>query len=412
MKALGMRSWLALGVSLLSLLGWTALSATGIRHGNFLFHQAARRPFLDLYEHFTDGTVLLGHGDIYQLRPFLNNSNPPVVTLLYLPLRALGETLSADVMIFLSLVALSATSAACLFRLGVARWSRAILVSSLFIVPLALVGCEPLRAMLKAGQIRGLLLLLVVVDLLVVPARRRGFLTGLAGAIAITPLAFAALVAFSAGRRALWRSLASFTAWTMLGLGVGWHAFFRYWLVLLPTGQQASRVLLPYPPGSDPYASRGQASLRALLARPPLNHLPAPWLIWGLLVLLLAGLSWWVVTRLSRAGLVVSATALFASSLLIIEPATWNHYWMWGLLAIPAAAECWPRTRGLALAGLLVPLVSLPPLTHVMNYVGKALVWPGAATGIYPVASVLWLLTAALVLRRWSGDESTPTWWG
>jgi hypothetical protein len=85
---------------------------------------------------------------------------------------------------------------------------------------------------------------------------------------------------------------------------------------------------------------------------------------------------------------------------------------MWGLLAIPAAAECWPRTRGLALAGLLVPLVSLPPLTHVMNYVGKALVWPGAATGIYPVAGVLWLLTAALVLRRWSGDESTPTWWG
>jgi alpha-1,2-mannosyltransferase len=92
-------------------------------------------------------------------------------------------------------------------RRGGSRSGWPLVARSLAWASLAVVVVEPVRTNLDYGQINTLLLALVVVDLLVVPKARSGWLIGLAAAVKVTPLIFVALPLLEREWKAVARSL-------------------------------------------------------------------------------------------------------------------------------------------------------------------------------------------------------------
>jgi alpha-1,2-mannosyltransferase len=90
-------------------------------------------------------------------------------------------------------------------------WCEAIAWSCASVIVL-----EPARSGVDYGQIEYILMFIVVADLLIVPARYRGVLTGFAAAVKLTPLVFVMAFAVSRDVKSVLRAVASFLAWTAL----------------------------------------------------------------------------------------------------------------------------------------------------------------------------------------------------
>ena len=154
-----------------------------------------RRDGLDL-QVYRDGIASLRGGHDPYVGSFtihhLDFTYPPFALLVLFPLTWAPFAVTQVVLWALSLLALALAVYVVGRRSGL-EGGAALAAQSLGWASLTVMLVEPVRSTLDYGQINTLLLALVVVDLLVVPRRHRGWLIGVAAAIKLTPLIFLAI---------------------------------------------------------------------------------------------------------------------------------------------------------------------------------------------------------------------------
>ncbi len=188
---------------------------------------------------------------------------------------------------------------------------------------LAVILVEPVRTNMDYGQINTLLLGLVVVDLLVMPKRHRGWLVGLAAAIKVTPLIFVAMPLLERDWKAVARGLAAVAGTT----GLTWlfwpNTTKTYWAHDLFAAKRVGNI-----------ASAGNQSLSGLLHRWPF---PSDGQAGILLVLCGAAvlMGFYVAHRRLSHGDRAAAMLALALVGLLISPISWTHHWVWVVLIPP-----------------------------------------------------------------------------
>lgn len=178
----------------------------------------------------------------------------------------------------------------------------------------------PMRANIEFGQINVLLMALVLTDVLVGENRRwRGWLTGLAVAIKLTPAVF--LVYFLLRRD--WRSLAmtvvSFAVYTAIGFALRPADSLEYWTSAL---RDTGRI------GNAAYPSN--LSINGVVHRLGLDQATAS-IVWFVVSSLVGLAIMWVAWRLLREGHKAAAALAVGLIALFCSPVSWSHHWVWAL---------------------------------------------------------------------------------
>lgn len=293
------------------------------------------------------GDAVLDSGDPYRTPAgALEFTYPPFAAVAFVPLALVGGA-ATWVMSALSLVALVVVAWVSLQQQAGSDPRRGRLASFGWLVALVLVAwaLEPVQRTLIFGQVNLVLCALVMLDVFIVPPRFRGYLTGLAAGIKLTPAFF---VLYFAVRRD-WPAVARSAAAGALSVVIGWVVLpsesARYWLDDLTTmGKFGGYAEEPM-----------NQSLRATWVR-LLGGDPGPWyLVSAALVVVLVV---WVAVRLLRAQDPLAALVAVAAGSLLVSPISWTHHWVWVVPALVVMAR-----RGWRVATVVVALVMyLPPM--------------------------------------------------
>jgi alpha-1,2-mannosyltransferase len=253
---------------------------------------------------------------------------------------------------------------------------------------------EPARSGVDYGQIECVLMFIVVADLLLVPSRYRGVLTGFAAAVKLTPLVFVMAFVLSRDLKSVLRAVASFLAWTALSW-LFWPGLSRlYWF---------HDVRKPARDGSVAYS--GNQSWYAILHRPPFpaNGSALAWLLLSILTLTVTAFVAWRCLSVSQKAFAMISIALAG---LLVSPISWTHHWIWVLLIPPMLvghrSPDVPRSVRVMFWGLIALTIAAPYwwFSH------------GIPADIF--AAVLPLWTAAILvvwgtigLRTWRGKPES-----
>lgn len=321
---------------------------------------------------------------------------PPISAIAMSPLAVISSTLAGVLMTAVSLALLVGVLAlffrATKLATGPGAWRLA-----MALLPLAVL-LEPVRTTLAYGQINIVLMALVAVDCLLpstwftIGGRTvgwpRGALTGVAGALKLTPMVF--LLYFLA--RKDWKGclsvLGGFVAITLVGFALAPHDSWEYWTT---TVFQTGRI--------GPGVFSGNQSLTGVLDRAHLSGSAetAAWLGVSAVVAVLAFLA---VRRSARAGRTVTAVAITACAQLLVSPVSWSHHWVWCapvlLCALVRGRRLWRQGGGARYFWITVAVgavyLSEPqvwfPHTENREYgwalweqiIGSAYVWVGVVT--------------------------------
>lgn len=302
---------------------------------------------VDLDVFLRGGDTVLHRGDPYRTPAgALEFTYPPFAAVAFVPLALLGGA-AAWVMSALSLVALVVVAWLSLQQRGGSDLPRGRWASFGWLVALVLVAwaLEPVQRTFIFGQVNLVLCALVMLDAFVVPPRFRGYLTGLAAGIKLTPAFF---VLYFAVRRD-WPAVARSAAAGALSVVIGWAVLpsesARYWLDDLTTmGKFGGYAEEPM-----------NQSLRATWVR-LLGGDPGPWYLLSAAVVV--ALVVWVAVRLVRAQDPLAALAAVAAGSLLVSPISWTHHWVWVVPALVVMAR-----RGWRVVALgVVLLMYLPPM--------------------------------------------------
>ncbi len=266
---------------------------------------------------------------------------PPFAALLFSPLTLLPAALLRVLFVLSSTAALGRIlwlSVVALEReVRPSAWTRRSPVTTSVILLLALVVVEPILVNQRLGQINLFLGWLVVEDLVGVGARSRwrGALTGLAAAIKLTPAVFGLYLLL----RRDWAGVARATATGLAATGFG--------AVALPhsTWDFITRAVLdPSRVGGVAYSSN--QSLNGAIWR--LLGEGGSRALWLALVVAVVAAATWVMLRLLRLDMPMSALLVNALVGLLVSPVSWSHHWYWLLPAafmVLVCTEALPRRR-------------------------------------------------------------------
>jgi alpha-1,2-mannosyltransferase len=247
---------------------------------------------------------------------------PPFSALLFSPMAFLRPRMIAEIETGLDILALIAVMWIAFRSLGVRAGPRRI--SLTLLATAAALFLEPVQRTIYLGQIDLLLMALVVWDLCQ-PDKRwlKGVGVGLAAGIKLTPLIFIPYLLVT--RRYRQAAVAGFVF--ALTVAIGFWVLpddsGRYWFhALFLNGSRAGNVFW-----------NGNQSLAGLISRLTGSTAVQPaWLAGaaGALVLSLA-----CAAVLDRTGHRLLGLATVALAALLISPISWDHHWVWIVLAIP-----------------------------------------------------------------------------
>ncbi|WP_439376758.1 glycosyltransferase 87 family protein [Amycolatopsis lexingtonensis] len=307
------------------------------------------------------GALTLLHGDPLYTRDVLTAlpdwvrlpfTYTPAAAPLFLPLALVPSGLVWGVIAVLSVVGLmvvvtvvsSSTGHASL--LGRSRWA----LPAGTAIALAL---EPVWKTLFLGQINLILMAFVVLDVLVLSARRSrwaGVLIGVAAAIKLTPLIFVPHLFFTGRWKDGLRALGTFVALEAVMFAVIPVDAARFWR---DSATDPSRV------GSVHWIFN--QSLNGLVNR---ASALAPWSLAVAVgvAAVLAVPAVWLVVRLHRRGEDAAALLVTAFYGLLLSPVSWSHHWVWcvPLLTLLVVKARWWAAAAVA-ALFLSQIVMLVP---------------------------------------------------
>lgn len=196
-------------------------------------------------------------------------------------------------------------------------------------------GClvsEPFFENMRFGQINVFLMLMILVDVLAVSASRwSGVLTGLAAAIKVMPGYFIVLMLTTRRWADAVRASAALAVTIVIGALFGWRQEWEFWTHDL---LNAGDIM-----GSGYFANVG---LKATLERWLPEGIAVPlWLIAAAAVLLY---SLYLATRWWPADPLVAVSVL-ALGLVLAEPLSWDHHWVWFAPVSVSLFALWRRAR-------------------------------------------------------------------
>jgi alpha-1,2-mannosyltransferase len=211
-------------------------------------------------------------------------------------------------------------------------------------VGLAGLAFEPFVRNMLLGQINLVLLALIVVDCLVVPARYRGMLIGLATGIKILPGAFILFLILRREWCAVARAIAAFAVTVAVGGVLALHDTWVFW-----SGgfMNLSRF------GPAAIIGGDNQSLSAAFMR--LSHDVSPPSI-PLLLMSLGVMTLGVVAakRQIDSGNDVNALVCLGFASMLASPVSWTHHWVWAVLALMVLVQARRRVAAFVLGAVFV----------------------------------------------------------
>jgi Glycosyltransferase family 87 len=185
------------------------------------------------------------------------------------------------------------------------------------------------------GQINLVLLALVVADALVIPARYRGMLIGLAAAIKILPGAFILLLVLKREWGAVGRAVAAFAVTVAVGAVFAPNDSWLFW--------KGGFINLSHL-GPENMVGGDNQSLSAALMRFSRDISPPT-----ILVLLMSAnvmaLGLVAAKRQIETGNDVNGLVCIAFASLLASPISWTHHWVWAVPEVGLGGRPSPRGR-------------------------------------------------------------------
>jgi len=361
----------------------------------------ARLSWLGSSEHLDFSVYRRGAADVAAgLSPYLDGGGlpftyPPFAALAFRPLTWVDAAVGQALFLGANLTAYAVLVLVYAVRLGIARRE----------LPWWLLGglhLAPVARHLGLGQVNLLLVALVVIDLLVVPASRRGWLVGIAAALKIVPGIFVVLLLVRREWSAALRAGCAAALATACGWWVAPEASDRFFRTLLWDPVRVGGLSYP-----DNQSLVGVAA-RALAVNPPPAWVGLPLEVGAVAVGLLAAV------RCQRAHDEVGAVLMVAVGSLLASPVSWSHHWVW---VVPVAMWLTAR-RELAGAAVAIGVTLVEPLALS----GLVQRWPWSehhgpwlaqvACALMPTAALALLLIAIRrrgdLTGRTGGGRHTP----
>jgi alpha-1,2-mannosyltransferase len=248
---------------------------------------------------------------------------------------------------------------------------------------------EPFVRTILLGQINLVLLAFVVVDCLVVPARYRGILIGLATGIKILPGAFILFLILKREWGAVGRAVAVFAVTVSVGAVFAPHDSWLFWRGgFINLSRWGTEAII----GGD------NQSLSAVSMR--LSHDLSPPSIFVLLMSV-AVLALGVVAAKGQidSGNDVNGLVCIGFSSLLASPISWTHHWVWAILALLVLVQARHHVAAIALGAVFV----IAPMWYTPR--GQFLElrdnwWQAAACVSYVVVGLTYLIFFAASRQR------------
>ena len=263
---------------------------------------------------------------------------PPFGALILAPFVWLGfsDSVAGDTLVLVSdlLVLLCLVF---LLRAVMPQVSRPVRFAAATVVWALTMSFEPVTLNNGFAQINIVIMALVALDL--VPRRRRrflpqGWLTGVAAAIKLSPLAMALFFLVRRDWKAILVTAVSAVICTLLAALWRFDATVEFYLgTLLGMGSgEEIGVDTTYQSNSSikGMLMRWATSAEALEASSTLVNVS--WLVLSLLTVVLGG---WLMAALFRRNMTVDAMLVNAVVMLLISPISWSHHWVWLVLILP-----------------------------------------------------------------------------
>ncbi|MFD8547047.1 glycosyltransferase 87 family protein [Streptomyces sp. NPDC059649] len=225
----------------------------------------------------------------------------------------------------------------------VAGLRRAARIAPVVLVVTALgLWLEPVFQTFVFGQVNLALTCLVLWDLARPDgARGKGFATGLAAGIKLTPAIFAVYLLITGRVKAAFTALAGFLVSVLLGWLVLPDASVEFWTRRMFETDRVGKVWIV-----------DNQSLQGLISR--VLHNPAPGLLWAVPALLTAAAGLYAARRVYlRRGLDSWGVLCTAVTALLVSPISWSHHWVWCvplLIGLAARVRRCPWRRALLAA--------------------------------------------------------------
>jgi alpha-1,2-mannosyltransferase len=271
---------------------------------------------LDVYARGADAVIR--HQPLYDVSvhglPF---TYPPFAAVLFTPLELLGSIGARWALTLVSIACYALIVIVCARGLKMKPATAAL-------VGLAGLTFEPFLRTILLGQINLVLLALVVVDCLVVPARYRGMMIGLAAGIKLVPGAFVLFLVIKREWGAVGRAGAAFVVSLAVG---GLLAPRDSWLFWRGGFINLSRF------GPAAILGGDNQSLNAAIMRLTHDLTPPSMLVLAMSVGAMA-LGLVAAKRQIDSGNEVNGLVCIAFGALLASPVSWTHHWMWAVVAL------------------------------------------------------------------------------
>lgn len=316
---------------------------------------------------------------------------PPFALLFLAPfllgtIHQLATTLSILDLLIIILISISLVSTNDRFCSARTPWRPPIVLLAIA----ATCHLEPVEATLAHGQVNLLLLFLVALDAFTISPKYRGFFTGLATAVKLTPAVFLLYWVLSRQRQAAVNQLATTIICTLLGFAIAPASSLTFWTTLDASSKRVGPVWY-----TSNQSINGVATRLLSLGHPATGL----WVVASIAVGLLSVLS---IRRTWNQNLTVLSFGITGLLGLLVSPVSWTHHWVW---AIPALIGSWkpksPTAIRVAATALTVVLVVAPEwhMPHAGNRELHWTWWQHIVGNLDVWISLILILCAAICCR-------------
>ncbi|BDH15649.1 glycosyltransferase 87 family protein [Streptomyces hygroscopicus] len=370
--------------------------------GLWMLYQVQPLPMSDIAVYRAEGQAASVGGDLYGFtvtKWALPATYPPFAAVLFIPTTwlSLGTLKIIAVLVNAVLLALLVHLSCKAAGLGKADRAAPVILAA---TALGL-WLEPVFQTFVFGQVNLALTCLVLWDLSRPDgARLKGFATGIAAGIKLTPALFAVYLLVTGRVKAAFTVLGGFLASALLGWLVLPAASIEFWTQrMFETGRVGKAWLVD------------NQSLQGLIAR--VLHDPEPGLLWAVPALLTAAAGLCAARRVYlRRGLDSWGVLCTAVTALLVSPISWSHHWVW---CVPLLVALAARTRRHAWRRALPAAVTLAFTARTMwmiPHTGDLDLhfswWQQPFAAPYPVLGLALLATVFWWTRQLPGVSGAP----